>query len=79
LDDRGVLVTGEKFFQKRTSLIDAMPACWMKLSVEKRHEVISIIMGMQERSMEDQLPITWRKEDIIQLSSLVKMDEVYKL
>jgi hypothetical protein len=43
LDKKGVLLSGEHFFKTRTSLYDAMPACWTKLSVEARHSVTTII------------------------------------
>jgi len=79
LDDRGVLISGEKFFSKRTSLIGAMPACWLKLSVEQRHEVLSIIKRVRQRAKDTQQPITWAKEGVIRLTGYVKMDEIYKL
>ena len=42
LEDRGVLKQGENY-KPRVGLWDAMPACWIHLSVEDRHSVISII------------------------------------
>jgi len=79
LDQRGVLISGEKFFLKRTSLMDAMPACWINLSVERRHSVLSIIKGIYERATANEEPVKWTKEDVLRLTAYVKMDEVYKL
>jgi len=78
LDERGVLIPGEKFFDKRKSLIDAMPACWTKLSVEQRHSVISIVKATYDRAASDQAPVHWTKEDIIKLARFAKLEDVYK-
>jgi predicted GTPase len=48
LDEHSILVLGEKFFEKRMSLFDAMPACWVNLSVEDHHAVMLIIKGAYE-------------------------------
>ena len=42
LDKRGFL-SAEQFFDNRNSLYDAMPACWKKLTLDHRQEVIQII------------------------------------
>jgi hypothetical protein len=41
--------TGERFFKERLNTIfDAMPALWKNLSVEERHDCMSIIDDMKE-------------------------------
>ena len=42
LDDRRFL-SAEKFFEKRTTLYDAIPACWKKLDVDQCQAVMVII------------------------------------
>ena len=59
--------------------MDAMPACWINLSVERRHSVLSIIKGIYERATANEEPVKWTKEDVLRLTAYVKMDEVYKL
>jgi len=79
LGRRGVLLSGEKFYTKRTSLFDAMPACWVKLSVEQRHEVLTIIQNVYDLAeMCDDKP-EWTKEVVVGLARYVKLEEVYKL
>jgi len=48
LDDHDTLVSGEKFSEKRTSLFDAMHACWTNFSAKHRHEVLTVIKGACE-------------------------------
>jgi hypothetical protein len=48
LNEHSILVLREKFFEKRISLFDAMLACWVNLSVEDHHVVMSIIKGAYE-------------------------------
>jgi len=79
LDDRGILVSGEKFFTKRTSLFDAMPACWTNLSVEHRHEVISICKGVYECAALCDDKVEWTKNIVCALARYTKLDEVHKL
>ena len=79
LDDRGVLTSGEKFFTKRTSSFDAMPACWVNLSVEQRHEVLSMIKeacGVAELTGKK---VEWTKSIIVGLAGFVRLEEVHKL
>ena len=78
LDARGVLVSGEKFFDKRTSLFDAMPACWVKMPVEDRHQVLSIIKAIYDRAIADE-PVLWEKADVVRLAQYVSLDDVPKL
>jgi len=79
LGRRGVLLSGEKFCTKRISLFDAMPACWVKLSVEQRHEVSNIIQNVCDLAdMCDEKP-EWTKEAVVGLARHVKLEEVHKL
>jgi len=68
LDERCVLIPGEKFFDKRKSLVDAMPACWTRLSAEKRHSVLSVAKNTHERAVAEEAPVSWLKEDILKLA-----------
>jgi len=79
LTDRGVLTSGEKFHTKRTSLFDAMPACWVKLTPEQRHEVISIIKNVCECQEDLGLRPTWTKHVVVGLAQFVKLEDVHKL
>jgi len=72
LNDRGVLVSGEKFYAKRTSLFDAMPACWTKLSVEQRHDVLSIIKQVYEVAELCGDKPNWPKTTVVALARFVK-------
>jgi len=75
----GVLLSGEKFCAKRTSLFDAMPTCWVKLSVEQRREVLTIIQNVYDLAgMCDKKP-EWTKEVVVGLARCVKLEEVCKL
>jgi len=79
LDDHGVLVSGEKFFTKRTSLFDAMPACWTNLSVEQRHEVLSIIKSAYNVAAACDDKVTWDEGTVCALARYVKLEDVHKL
>ena len=79
LDERGILLSGEKFFEKRTSLMDAMPACWQKLSVEDRREVMTIIKNVYDLAVICEDPVVWNKETVCGLAAYVKLDDVHKL
>jgi hypothetical protein len=72
-------VSGEQFFKQRTSLYNAMPACWRKLSVEDRHSVITIIKKIYERAKELQQPLLWKTADVIELSKDCALDDIIKL
>ena len=76
LDDRGFL--GAKiFFEKRTTLYDAMPACRKKLDVDQRQAVMGII-----RDAYNSTPINkkvWRKQKILSLAIFVRLEDVFKL
>ena len=78
LDARGLLLSGEKFFEKRTSLFDAMPAFWHKLEIEERQNILSIIKGVYNSAVDDE-PICWQKEVVVKLAQYVSIKEVYKL
>jgi len=58
--------------------MDAMPACWLNLSVEERHNVLAIIKGMYENAAPDQ-PVSWKKHDVVRLSKYVSLEDVHKL
>lgn len=79
LNDRGVLVSGEKFYTKRTSLFDAMPACWTKLSVEQRHDVLSICKNAYDLAELCGDRPEWTKEAVCALARYVKLEDVHKL
>jgi hypothetical protein len=74
-----VLLSGEQFFKTRTSLYDAMPACWTKLSVEARHSVITIIKKIYDRAEELQEPLLWKTADVMELTKYCALDDVIKL
>ena len=77
LDKRGILVSGEKYFEKRT-LFDAMPACWTKMEVPDRHNVLSIIKSIYDKAKDDE-PVKWSKEDVVRLAKYVSLADVPKL
>jgi hypothetical protein len=79
LDKKGVLLSGEQFFKTRTSLYDAMPACWTKLSVEAMHSVITIIKKIYDRAEELQEPLLWKTADVMELTKYCALDDVIKL
>jgi hypothetical protein len=79
LDKKGVLLSGEQFFKTRTSLYDAMPACWTKLSVENRHSVITIIKRIYDRAEGLQQPLLWKTADVMELSKYCALDDIIKL
>ena len=76
LDTRGFL-SAERYFTKRTSLYDAMPACWKRLSVEHRHGVLSTIRNIYATTSENEK--VWTKVNVVRLAKYVKMDDVFKL
>ena len=56
-----------------------MPACWTKLSVEQRHEVIDICKNVSEvAELVGERP-RWTKETVVALARYVKLDDVHKL
>jgi len=79
LDKKGVLLSGEQFFVKRTSLYDAMPACWQRLSVEDRHSVITCIKKIYDRADELQQPLLWTAGDVKDLFKYCALDDIVKL
>jgi len=79
LDDRGVLSSGEKFFAKRTSLFDAMPACWANMSVEHRHKVLTIIKDVCETAALCNTKVDWSKGTVVGLARHAKLEDVHKL
>ena len=70
LDKRGFLATGEKFFEKRDSLHDAMPACWKNMPVEHCHQVLSIVKDVC-KSKPDGEPV-WTKTNTLHLTSCMR-------
>jgi len=79
LSDCGVLLSGEKFYTKQTLLFDAMPACWTKLSVEERHEAITICKNVYDLAELVGKKPEWAKEVVVGLAQFVKLEDVYKL
>ncbi|KAI2510833.1 hypothetical protein MHU86_3619 [Fragilaria crotonensis] len=71
-------LTPRKFFSNRTSLFDAMPAVWKKLSVEDRHNVVALIDGFYSSSEFEDVPI-WTKGNVLQLVKYVPIGDVGKL
>ncbi|KAI2491962.1 hypothetical protein MHU86_22582 [Fragilaria crotonensis] len=67
-----------KFFSNRTSLFDAMPAVWKKLSVEDRHAVVTLIDGFYASNEFQDVPI-WTKGNVLQLVKYVPIGDVGKL
>jgi len=65
LGRRGVILSGEKFHTKRTSPFDAMPACWVKLSVEQRHEVLAIIQSVYNLAEMCEDKPEWSKKQLL--------------
>jgi hypothetical protein len=79
LDAKGVLVSGEHFFQARVGLYDAMPAVWKRLSVEERHSVLSIIQRVYDLAKEKNEPLLWLTSDVKELAKYCALDDIYKL
>jgi len=79
LDNHGVLVSGENFFEKRTSPFDAMPACWTNLSAEHPHEILTLIKGVCEVAAMCDDKVKWTKDIVCALARCVKLKEVQKL
>ena len=67
-----------KFFSNRTSLFDAMPAVWKKLSVEDRHAVVTLIDGFYASNEFQDVPI-WTKGNVLQLVKYAPIGDVGKL
>jgi hypothetical protein len=65
----GKLSDGKFFTKNRTSLFDAMPAVWKKLSVENRHAVVALIDGFHASNEFEEVPIL-RKVIFCSLSSI---------
>ena len=70
-------LSAEKFFEKRTTTYDAMPACWKKLDVEHRQAVMRIICNAYNYTPLNQN--VWRKQNIFSLSIVVRLEDVFKL
>jgi len=79
LDDRGALSLGEKFFTKRTSLFDAMPACWVNMSVEHRHEVLAVIKDVYDTAALCDAKVDWTKGTVVGLARYAKLEDIHKL
>ena len=71
-------LTNRKFFTNRTSLFDAMPAVWKKLSVEDRHAVVALIDGFYASNEFQEVPI-WTKGNVLQLVKYAPIGDVGKL
>jgi len=79
LDAQGLLLSGKKFFDKRTSLMDVMPPCLLKLTAEERREVMIIIKSIYELVVLCDDPVEWNMETVCGLAACVKLDNVCKL
>jgi len=58
-------------------MCDAMPACWKHLSIEQRHEVVSIIGSIYKEAPADE-PV-WTKSNVMRLSQFVPLEDIFKL
>ena len=76
LDNKGIL-SSEKYFEKRDSLYDAMPACWKKLSIFDRRVIIGILDDIYNSKQAGKPLFT--STDILKLTKYVKLNEVFKL
>ncbi|GFH45620.1 hypothetical protein CTEN210_02094 [Chaetoceros tenuissimus] len=76
LDEKGVLA-GEKFFEKRTTLYDAMPAVWKDLAIQERQKILKIIKDAYDTAPAD--AEVWTKARVIQLAKYVPLSEIHKL
>ena len=75
-DNCGFL-SAEKFFEKRTNLYDAMPACWKKLNVDQLQAIMGIISDAYNSIFSNQN--VWRKKNILSLARFVNLEYVFKL
>lgn len=71
------ILTGEKFFVKRSSLFDVMPALWKHLAVEERHSVMAIIDSFHKDAKDGET--VWSKQNILRLTKYTPLDDVLKL
>ena len=76
LDDCG-FPSAEKFFEERTTLYDAIPACWKKLDVNQSQSVMGIISDAYNFTPSNQN--IWRKQNISSLDIFVRLEDVFKL
>ena len=76
LDYRGFL-SAKKFFEKRTTLYDAMPVCWKKLDVDQRQAVMEIIRDVYNYTPSNQNIL--RKQNILSLARFVRLEDIFKL
>jgi len=58
--------------------VDAMHACWLKLSVEERQEVMTIIKNACDMSALCEVPVKWNEETVCGLAACVKLVEAHK-
>ena len=65
------LETGNRFFVKRTSLFDAMPAVWKRMDINTRHAVVNLIDKFYMNNT-----AVWCIDNIKQLVHYVKLDEI---
>ena len=71
------LSSGE-FFASQTSLFDAMPAMWKNMTVEDRHDVVSMIDGFYKDTASDGKPV-WTTINVLRLVKYVPLADVGKL
>ena len=76
LEDCG-FISAEKFFETRTTLYDAMPACWKKLYFEQCQAVMGIIRDAYNSTPLNQN--VCRKQNILSLARFVRIEDVFKL
>ena len=60
-------------------MFDAMPACWVNMSVEHRDEVLRIIKDVYETAALCDTKVDWTKGTVCGLARYVKLEDVHKL
>ena len=76
LDEKGLLA-GDNFFEKRTTLYDAMPSVWKDLAIEDRTQILKIIKDVYDTAPAD--GEVWTKARVIQLAKYVPFSQMHKL
>ena len=76
LDNRG-LISAKTFFEKRTTIYDAMFVCWKKINVYQSQAVMGIICDAYNSTPSNQN--VWRKQNILSFFRFVRLEDVFKL
>jgi len=71
----------DRFFEKRDSLYDAMPAAWKHMTEAQRREVCAMLDLFEKKSDEDPTKALWDVDNVRKLMELgyVKYDDIPKL